>query len=340
MKSPSPALRSRLFVAPLLLQFMLFVGVVCTHSLNSQKATAQDQIFLVSTRGIGTKCSSKAMQEGLRCEQLTRDTDGELRWHASHWNKITDDSTPTVIYVHGNRIPSGIDKPHGLQVYTTLCRSQATTPLRFIIWSWPSEQIRGQLKDYQVKAARTRPVGWQLAWAVDQLSAETPVGIVGYSYGARVATGTLHLLAGGSLNGLKLTQRRHPQRAPIPTVLIAAATNQSWLSPRGYHGRAGRMMDSLMLVNNRHDPAMKFYALGIGQRGARALGYEGIAARSLTKINGKFRSYDATKGVGRDHSLHKYLAAVPQIAMLKQQVASQQVVSNTASATYKQSPRS
>lgn len=327
MKSPTPSNPRRL-----LLLLLLCVSV-------TRQASAQDQIFLVSTRGIGTKCSAGAMRSGMRCEQLFRDANGKLVWKNASWSTISNDDTPTVIYVHGNRIPSGIDKPHGLQVYEKLARTNARSQLRFIIWSWPSEQIRGQLKDYQVKAARCRPVAWQLAWAIDQLPAQTPVGIVGYSYGARVTTGTLHLLAGGSLSGLKLSHREHPSRPTIPTVLIAGAVHQSWLTPRGYHGRAGKMMDNLTLVNNRHDPAMKFYALGVGDRGATALGYAGIAARSLTRIHGKFRSLDATSGVGRDHSLHKYLAAAPQIGSLRDQVVAKQVPANTAVAEYQRDSR-
>src|SRR5690606_32297914 len=146
---------------------------------------------------------------------------------------------PTVVYIHGNRVENGEDKPHGLWFHRSLAaRTPSDGPMRFVIWSWPSSQIRGVVNDYQVKAARTKQVGWQLAWAVDRLPPETPLALVGYSYGARVVTGTLHLLAGGSLGELSLPERAHWSRPPIRAALIAAAVDAQWIRPGGYHGRA------------------------------------------------------------------------------------------------------
>ena len=187
-----------------------------------------------------------------------------------------------------------------------------------MIWSWPSCQIRGQLRDYQVKAARTKQVGWQLAGAIDQLPAETPLAVIGYSYGARVASGALHLLAGGRLGSLELAERAHPHRPPVRAAFVAAALDADWLRPGSYHGRALEQVDELLLVNNHLDPAMRFYHLAMDS-GARPLGYGG--PRGLGHFANRVRSVDVTGAVGRHHAIEEYLASSSRVARVLEQVA-------------------
>ena len=189
-------------------------------------------------------------------------------------------------------------------------RKTADAPLRYVIWSWPSSQIRGRLKDYEVKAARTKPCGWQLAWTIDQLPTSSPLALVGYSYGARLTTGALHLLGGGRMGQLELAERAHAERPPLRVALVAAAVDAHWLRPEGYHGKAVSQCESLLLVNNQLDPAMRFYPLSpVGRRSA-ALGYVGVPGRSsLGELAGRIHSMDMTKSVGRHHDLSDYLSA-------------------------------
>jgi hypothetical protein len=161
-----------------------------------------------------------------------------------------------------------------------------------------------------VKAARTTPVGWQLAWAVNQLPQESPVTLVGYSYGARVVTGALHLLSGGSMGELKLYEPRNPLRPPLRAALVAAAVDAAWLRPGGYHGQAVDAVESLTLVNNQLDPAMRFFHLPVENRHARALGYAGLRATSAWgDAAGRIHSFDVTGSVGRHHAIAEYLSA-------------------------------
>jgi hypothetical protein len=280
-----------------------------------------DQILLVSTRAMGLRCDAATMAAGLRCTRLVRGASGQSHWKDAAWSDVLADFAeplPTVIYVHGNRVEGDADEAHGLQVYRALAAQKpAGVRIRYVIWSWPSSQIRGPVKDYEVKAARTRPVGWQLAWAIDQLPAETPLALVGYSYGARVVTGTLHVLGGGRLNDLDLPQRVHPNRPPLRVALVAAAVDASWLRPEGYHGRALSQVETLLLVNNQLDPAMRFYPISPVGRHATALGYTGISSNAFP---GRIRSFDFTESVGRHHALSAYLAASGQLGRVLKQV--------------------
>ncbi|MCH8840330.1 MAG: hypothetical protein IH831_06565 [Planctomycetes bacterium] len=199
-----------------------------------------DEILMMSTRAVGTVCDGKRLSEKLRCQRYEIGDDGCPHWKCMDWRDALQPASPvrkpasplrkpaspvrTVVYVHGNRIEPGEDRYRGMLIYRSLvAQGRPSQPIRFIIWSWPASTIPGPIKDMRLKAARTCPVGWQLAWFIDQLPEETPVSLIGYSYGARVASGALHVLGGGRLNGLQLTERLHPQRPPIRVAMIAAA---------------------------------------------------------------------------------------------------------------------
>ncbi len=100
--------------------------------------------------------------------------------------------------------------------------------------------------------------------------------MIGYSYGARIASGALHLLGGGDMSGLKLGQRIHSERRSIRAVYIAAAFDATWMQPNGYHGQALSQIDQLMLLNNRGDPAMRFFRMTVKKKRPLALGLRGF----------------------------------------------------------------
>jgi len=287
----------------------------------------RDRILLISTREVGLRCDGAAMLANLRYEELEVDDHGQRAWRQLAPSEAAvqlSEPMPTVVYVHGNRVASGMDKSTGLAFYHTMARRKPSdSPLRFVIWSWPSTRIAGgPVHDYEVKAARTLPVGWQLAWTIDRLPVETPLALVGYSYGARVVTGALHLLAGGRMNHLALAERAHTERPPIRAALVAAAVDAQWLRPGGFHGLALRQVDQLLLVNNQRDPAMRFYRISpIGQ--GRPLGYSGLASvGSLGPLAARVRSVDVTDQVGRHHAIGEYLTASGPIGRVLEQVAS------------------
>ena len=143
----------------------------------------QDEIELVNTRQIfGPCCEPEAILKGVRIENFAVcDEMGRRKWQPSDLSSVLtfDPTVPTVIFVHGNQITPWDAKCEGLAVYRHLVLHACDTPrVRFIIFSWPSSRISGSLmNDVRVKAARTGPAGCQLAWLIDQLPAETPLGL-------------------------------------------------------------------------------------------------------------------------------------------------------------------
>lgn len=278
-----------------------------------QPSGTANEILIVSTRAIGTACDGQRLCDNLQCQRFEFGDDGRPRWRTVDWKKalLSASPMPTVIYVHGNRIEPGEDRTRCMWVYRSLmAHGNLNQPIRFVTWSWPATTIPGPLKDMKVKAARTGPAGWQLAWFIDQLPEETPLSLIGYSYGARVASGALHVLGGGRLNGKRLTERLHPERPPIRVVMVAAAFDADWILPGKYHGQALSQMEQLVLVTNHRDPAMRLYHFSVDRGRIHALGKEGVAnPRVLGDAAQRIRPVDMTQEVGRSHLLVDYLAA-------------------------------
>ena len=295
-----------------------------------------DEIFLLSTRSMGTVCDDLTMRSRLSCEKtVVKNSEHRFRWVSNDWHEAvseTDDRL-TIVYIHGNRVSRGEDRARGLQVYRSLLRQgRPNQPIRFIIWSWPSSEIKGPIKDYQVKAQRTRPVAWQLAWFLDQLPSDTEISLIGYSYGARVASGALHLLAGGTLGGLRLEAREHLHRNPFRVALVAAAFNADWIQPGHFHGRAVSQTAELVLGTNRLDPAMRFFHLGSGRGHMDALGRWGVVhPQAFGAERRKMQSVDFTHAVGRSHALGDYLSASQQMRFVWRHLLPAE--KNTASAS-------
>jgi len=293
-------------------------------------APAHDEILLVNTRAVGTACSDEAMLRGLRCRRLVTTPQGRTEWHATDWRQALSSrqSMPTIFYVHGNRVSEGRDVADGLRVYRSFQTHRGLVgPVRFVILSWPADPIPGPIKDYVVKAHRTTPVAWQFAWLLDKLPAETPISLVGYSYGTRVVSGATHLLAGGQLGPLRLAPRT--PRRPIRTALLAAAYDADWIEPGNAYGRSLAITERMVLVTNQRDPAMRFYHLTNGRGRIHALGKSGVhQPLALGGAIARMAVVDVTSDVGRSHALTSYLAADKKMDLLWRQLLSPVKVSD------------
>ena len=63
------------------------------------------------------------------------------------------------------------------------------------------------MKDAKDKASRTDVESFLLGSYLTKLATESPASVIAYSYGARIASGALHLAAGGQLCGYHLPER-------------------------------------------------------------------------------------------------------------------------------------
>ena len=292
----------------------MFAAMLATwaSSASAGGIRAQDEIILVNVRPVGGCCDPAVLADGVGIESYQAQNDsGRRQWQASNLESVVaaDAAVSTVIFVHGNRLTNWDAKCEGLAAYRRIVRQSVDdAPIRFVIFSWPAAQVSGPLKDVRVKAARTRPAACQLAWFVDKLPAETPITMVGFSFGARIITGSLHILSGGRLGHIGVAELQHSHRGPVNVVLLAAALNSDWLCPGHCHGQALSMVNRMVLVNNCADRAMKYYHFSTTCGRPQALGLCGptcidpAGAAKIVEIN-------VSRYVGSDHNLFCYLSA-------------------------------
>jgi hypothetical protein len=284
----------------------------------------QDEIVLVSTRNLCTCCDPDKLREGLAFEEYAvTDAKGCRCWQPSDLATFLtfDPTVPTVIFVHGNDITPWDAKDQGVAVYRHMIMHGCAAPrFRLVIFSWPSMKVGGLLEDVRVKAARTGPAGCQLAWLIDQLPEETQVSLVGFSFGERIITGGLHVLAGGGLGGCCcLSEHVHPNRPQMSVILMASALHSYWLAPGQYHGLAMTQVSQMCLINNCDDNAMKYYDFiepGLyGFSGPQALGLCGPTCISRDYA-AKITNRDVSCAVGSEHLLMRYLCAPGDSALI------------------------
>jgi hypothetical protein len=264
-----------------------------------------DQIWVISTRGLGG-CGNIQSPPNFVVQRRTV----HGAWAMSSIDEFmvtADPRIPIGFAMHGNRVNSSQAIRQGMMAYRQFtAKVPVSQPVRFVIWSWPSDRIHGILKDVRAKAARTTTDGKYLGWTLHQLDPQTPVSLIGFSFGARIATGALHVVAGGSLDGFSLAPAKTP-RTPIRAALAVAAVHNFWLDEGQYHGRALEIVDSMLLINNSCDMALKRYRFLDRSRTAAALGYTGPAGWS--PHYGKIRVVDACRDVGKAHDWDRYLTS-------------------------------
>ena len=262
-----------------------------------------DQVWVISTRGLGG-CGTIQSPPNFFVQR--RSVNGAwTRSSIDEFLAADDPAIPIGFAMHGNRVSPAQAIRQGMMAYRQfIAKVPVSQPVRFVIWSWPSDRIHGILRDVRAKAARTTTDGKYLAWTLHQLNPQTPVSLIGFSFGARIVTGALHIVAGGSLDGFSLGPVKKP-RISMRAVLAAAALHNYWLDEGQYHGRALEIVDSMLLMNNGCDMALKRYRFLDTSRTAAALGFTGPAGWSPQYA--KIRVVDACRDIGKAHDWDRYL---------------------------------
>jgi hypothetical protein len=290
------------------------------QDLRVARELVESQLWLVSTRRLphGPLSSSRrVLPEFIRYEPS-----GAWR-QTSHDELLAtrDERLTTVVLVHGNDTDEPMARSRGLAIYQSLAQ-RPDEPMRLIIWSWPADAIPGTFRqDARVKAERAEADSYYLAQFISDLDGSGPVRLVGYSFGARVVTGGLHLLGGGSLAGRTLDPVGDRDHAPIRAVLMAAAVDADWLLPGRRHGRAMSIVDRMVLLVNPQDRALRWYRFITPGNGATALGSNGIASLgSLGPHRQKVEQVNVNSYIGGQHGWSSYVSAPQILDHLKREI--------------------
>jgi hypothetical protein len=270
----------------------------------------QDQLWYINTRSVETAHADSAAEPNFQIGRYDHEQ-GWLPSNLSDFLSHDDPQIPTVFYVHGNRIEEDECAPRGRLVYHALaCQSPSDKPLRFVIWSWPADKSDGPLHDVRAKAQRTELEGYYLGWLLSRLDPQVRVSVIGYSFGARVTTGALHVSAGGELSGRSLPDCGGPCSRRVRVVLLAAALANHWLLPGEHHALALSQVDRLLLLYNSCDYALRHFWLLEFDRRQQALGCTGLAgAEQLGELAQGIVQWDVCGEVGRLHNRDGYFKA-------------------------------
>jgi len=271
----------------------------------------EPDIWLISTRHLS--CPRKTCEPSQ--ELLFYRLDG-CQWQRSSAQVFSGTSAPTqntCFYVHANRNSKDEVIQTGIRVYQRLNRPANT---RFVIWSWPSTSVRGRIRDARKKATRTDGEAFYLAHMIGGMPESSTVSLIGYSFGARIVTGALHMLGGGALAGNILSEDRIPGFR-LRAVLLAPAVSRGWLRPGSVHGMATFAVDQIYSTYNTKDPALKHFYVTNKQTKPTALGSFGISANSLGPNCHVMHQQNITQWVGWSHTFDRHLNVNPLMAKVR-----------------------
>jgi len=295
------------------------------------------QVWIISTRAAPRWGTPSPSTESITYWRLQE----THRWQPASEKAFLasdDPAVPTVIFVHGNREDWDGAIEDAWLVYRQLAAADgdcpdfraatrsvgpkmglspspdtrigtvpadAGRPFRLVIWSWPTERVlKRHRPDLQLKAAYSDIEAYYLAQRLRRLNPQTPVTLIGYSFGTRVITGALHLLAGGQVAGRRLAQHTALKRKPMRAVLVAGAEDAHWLLPGQRAGLALSQVDRMLITVNRCDPVLRWYPLLYRRGGPPALGHTGPAGCLPAK---KVELLDVSCSVGRFHEWERYV---------------------------------
>ncbi len=264
-----------------------------------------DRLWLINTRHLTSDaCRANLDSIPLSFSRLYCDGQTRLATVDDYYGERRSDRV-TIIYVHGNRMDAGEAIARGLFVYREVTRYRCDIgAIDWVIWSWPSEKAGGIVNDVREKAERTDAQGLYLASLLRQHAVRSvPTSLIGYSFGGRVITGSLHAMAGGSL-GRRALPSEPITGAAFDVGLVAPAVENDWMNDHGYHGLATQNMDRLVLLYNQRDAVLKRYWIVDRIRGSVALGYSGpktFAPRyGGTRLPVRSRDCSMTVGIRHD----------------------------------------
>jgi hypothetical protein len=310
MKSTS----SRLATHPAARAFLTLIALLAT-SLTGSFASANsaaclrpgDELWEVSSRCLPTlePCMSLG-NVTFQVSQLTCQG-----WQTSDQDQLQSSlaAAPglrTVIYTHGNWMTAENTRGRGSYVYNRVSQ-RSNEPLRFIIYSWPSQRDGRPVRDVYEKAERSNVDTFYFAHLLSRIPAETPLGLIGFSFGSRVVCGALHMVNGGHLEGRQSPvwqSERH-----IHVSLIAPAFDRTWLAPNRPYGNALNGINSLVNVYNSRDPALRRFRFIDRVSAPIAAGFTGLADPRATQplqSDVRIQQFDCGPDVGSSHDEMNY----------------------------------
>lgn len=231
-----------------------------------------------------------------------------------------DPDAPICIMVHGSLVKWENALTDSYNTYLWLRNAAPNRPLNVIFFTWPSYYLPTKIVpiDVRILGKRAEYNGHYLAQLISTLPEHHSISLLGHSHGARIVSSTLHLIGGGSIQGVSLSDcgihiccNSHRFRA----VFAAAAINHNWLNPRQRYGCSLNCVDCLVNLRNKKDRVLLFYPV-LAPPSRRALARTGFTyfdRRAIGENLACIHDIDVSKCVGAGHMFPNYYSH-PSIA--------------------------
>lgn len=245
--------------------------------------------------------------------------DGTLQ--ATTREAMTTQLTPGVpicIFIHGSFVDAASHRSESAHTYNWIRRSAPHLPAHFLFYTWPSEAMCNAMASANPVAVNERGRwaennAFYLADLIAHLPHESPICLVGHSHGARVTIATLHLIAGGEINGQTYPYDTGSNRR-YRAVLAAAALDRHWLNPGERYDFAVCRVEGMLNLVNATDVALHFYPLrhAFSRKAIAVTGVTRWDRHRLAGQGNKIIDYDVTTLVRLGHFWPNYYEE-PQI---------------------------
>lgn len=269
-----------------------------------------------------------------------RDTRGRFKQaDCGQFLDSTDETTPIVIFVHGNQASFARSVQMGDMLYEYL--QQQNPEVRFLLWSWDSERECPFIRiDTSIKSARADAQAIPLAAFLSEIPTKTPVILVGYSFGCRIVGGAMQLYGGGQWKGessatvAAASEMSDKVNAapPIGTkctihaaILVAAAMDQNSFRPTGAMNTALKQVELSIVTTHAWDNALTLYHL-ISDEAAPAMGLMGPDAVAATDAE-HIRTCDLSNEILPIHAWENYFSSCTLRCLLAKAVRGDAMVS-------------
>ena len=306
---------SALRLPPSALIYLAFLAVLW-FAAAACAADPPHAVWLVGTRGAPHCGELDGSLESLRYWRLTEDCDWSSA-NAKDFHATDDAAVPTVVFIPGNRTDADEAVVKGWYAYEAIQSQSGGRALRYVIWSWPADRVgRRNRPDVQLKAAYSDVESYYLALWLNNLRPGAKVSLVGHSFGPRIITGAMHLLAGGEVAGQTLPEDTVAawaggKRNPVRAVLLGAAEDADALAPDGADGLALSLFDRVLITCNCCDRVLRWYPRLYGRGGPQAMGrvgpcgVDGDGSERPEKVD----VVDVSATVGKVHDWRGYCSA-------------------------------
>ena len=211
------------------------------------------------------------------------------------------------VYIHENRADLNKSELRFWQAYNILIRQAPNAPpVRFIFFTWPADQIRGQIRDVKTKGTVCDYHSYYMGWFPCQIKDLHKPSLGGYSYGCRLALDGLHIAAGGVKKCQALPKDMLITKPAFRGAFIATAMQNQCTPEGGLCDLTYSALDHVTFLNNSDDKVLKMFHR-LTDNGASAIGREGICGVGCLPDGGKKLSqYDCHCITGKSHKLEDY----------------------------------